>query len=60
MKIITTDLCAYCLSKATTIRKTQKYQVGLCDKHKYLKNKEIDEIISDEEKTPPGEPNKII
>jgi hypothetical protein len=44
---MTNDLCVYCLEKATTSRKTKKYEVGLCDKHKDLDNSDIDEILGD-------------
>jgi hypothetical protein len=47
MITITKDICVYCLNKATYIKKTSKYIVGLCEKHKYLSKKEIDDIIGE-------------
>jgi len=44
---ITKDLCVYCLNKASTTRKTNKYVVGLCFEHKDLDNSDIDEILGD-------------
>lgn len=48
MESITTDLCVYCLDKACETRKTELYEVGLCEKHTELTNIEIDEIVGDE------------
>lgn len=51
---VTKDLCVYCLSKATTTKKTSKYIVGLCDEHKDLDSKDIDEILGDVKCKPRG------
>jgi len=42
---ITKELCAYCLSKATIIRDTNNYKVGLCNKHECVTNEEIEEVL---------------
>jgi hypothetical protein len=47
MITITKNICVYCLSKATSSKQTSKYEVGLCDKHKYLSDEEIDDIIGE-------------
>jgi hypothetical protein len=47
MMEIVKDLCVYCLEKATVPRNTGRYIVGLCDVHKDLDNKDIDEILGD-------------
>lgn len=44
---VTKELCVYCLAKSSISRDTEKYIVGLCDKHKNIDNKDIDEIIGD-------------
>jgi hypothetical protein len=44
---VTKELCVYCLEKATVPRNTGRYIVGLCDLHKDLDNKDIDEILGD-------------
>lgn len=44
---ITKDLCVYCLNKATEIKTTNKYIVGLCSDHKDLSNEEIEDILGD-------------
>ena len=48
MKIVVPELCVYCLADSTKTRRTDKYCVGVCDKHDYLTDKEINDIIRDE------------
>jgi hypothetical protein len=47
MESITTDLCVYCLDKACETRKTELYEVGVCEKHMGLTDIEINETVGD-------------
>jgi hypothetical protein len=47
MKTIAKEICVYCLGKATSIRKTDSYKVGVCNTHKNIPDNEINEIIGE-------------
>ena len=45
MITIEVDTCVWCGSESSHIKKTDYYKVGLCEEHKDINGKDIDDLI---------------